>query len=286
MKATSLNRKIKKFSEEERLYFNRKRLTNEQYHLCHKAVSSSALKEFHFGKNPSFCYQKYIKKTVPHAPSDAMIIGSATHKLILEPKDFNKEFAVFDGRKAGKVWTEFKEQHQGVDIITKAVYDDISAMRDAVMKNPEANKLLSGGTAEDSVFWRDKETSVLCRARSDYQKMVGSSKILVDLKTCKTAEPINFTKDLINLGYFLQQAMYMDGFNAQAFAFVAVEKSSNTVQVYTLDDMFQEAGHLLYREALEKWAECLQNKNWPTYAEGVTELVPPTWWLNKVMAYE
>jgi exodeoxyribonuclease VIII len=255
--------------------------------LCTEAVSSSALKELYYGKNPQYCYQKYIAKTIPNKQTDAMLIGSATHKLILEPRSFNKEFAVWSGgRRAGGEWKAFKEFHDDKDIITQAQYDEIRYMRDAVRNNSEASTLLSNGEAERSVFWRDEETNVLCRARADYQKQSGSSNILVDLKTCMSAEPEKFAKDLINLGYPLQEAMYREGFKADAFAFVAVEKGTNTVQVYTLDDLFDQAGHFIFRQALERWAECLETKVWPTYRTGVSQLDCPEWWANKVLAYE
>lgn len=284
MKSESLNKKIKKFDNNDRLYFHRYRLSNEEYHKCNEAVSSSALKELHHTKNPYWCYQKYIARTVPHKQTDAMLIGSATHKLILEPRSFHKEFVVWHGgRKAGKDWQVFKDENAGLDIITQSAFDDIRKMRDAVHACPEAAKLITGGVAEESVFWRDEETSVLLRARADYKKEVNGSKILIDLKTCLNAEPQKFTKDLINLGYPIQQALYLDGFQADAFAFLVVEKVSNTVQVYTLDDVFNEVGHLIYRQMLEQWKEHLETDIWPTYFTGPHELNCPEWFSNKVL---
>ena len=62
-----------------------------------------------------------------------MIIGSATHKLILEPRLFKKEFAVWEGgRKAGGEWKAFKEYHIDKDILTKDQFNEIKKMRDAV----------------------------------------------------------------------------------------------------------------------------------------------------------
>jgi hypothetical protein len=283
---TRTENKSGKLLNGDRLYFSADKLTNLEYHSITNAVSSSALKELYYGKNPSYCYKKYIERIVPHKQSDAMLIGSATHKLILEPSTFNHEFAVFNGRKAGKAWIEFKEEHGHQDIITQVQYNDIQKMRDAVLRCPEAAQLLSGGEAEQSVFWRDEETGVLCRARADYKKIVNGKTILVDLKTCISAEPEKFAKDLVNLGYPLQEAMYREGFQADAFAFVAVEKVTNTVQVYTLDDLFDQAGHFIFRQALERWAELLPQKQWPSYREGVTQLDCPEWFANKVLAYE
>lgn len=287
-RVTRVTNRTAKMADNERLYFHRYKLTNEQYHAISGAVSSSALKDLYHTKNPSWCYEKYIAKTVEHKQSEAMLIGSATHKAILEPRSFKSEFVVWEGgRKAGGEWKAFKEHHAKKDIISLVQWQGIQKMREAVARNTEASNLLSGGEAEQSVFWRDQESGgVLCRARADYQKTINGSKILIDLKTCLTAEPEKFAKDLINLGYPIQEAMYREGFQADAFAFVAVEKGTNTVQVYTLDDLFDQAGYFIYRQALNQWGEYLQNNNWPTYRDGVSQLDCPEWWANKILTYE
>jgi hypothetical protein len=285
---THTGNKAAKLENGDRLFMSSNRLTNAEYHGIASAVSSSALKELYYGKNPQHCYKKYILKTIEHKQSEPMLIGAATHKLILEPKTFHHEFVVWEGgRRAGGEWKAFKEYHSGKDIITKVQYEEIKVMARAVRNHPEANKLLSGGDAEQSVFWRDEETGVLCRARADYIKPNGNSNILIDVKTCVSAEPEKFAKDLINLGYPLQQAMYMDAFKSTAFAFICIEKVTNTVQVYTLDDLFYEAGHFIYRQALEKWAGHLQADHWPVFTgEPIKQLDCPEWWANKILTWD
>lgn len=285
MKATSLDRKIAKFGHSDRLYFHRYRLNNAEYHGCTNAVSSTALKDLYQNRNPRLCYEKYIARSLPFQQSEAMLIGAATHKIILELRSFKKEFAVWDGgRKYGKAYNEFKNDNADKSVISLDQYDHIRRMRDAVMRCPEANKLLSGGEAEQSVFWRDEETSLLCRARADYVKKVNGSKLLIDVKTCASAEPEAFTRELIRMAYPIQEAMYREGFQADAFAFIAIEKGDfNTVQVYDLDDLFDECGHLLYRQQLEKWAQYRDQDNWPTYREPVSTLECPEWFAAKTI---
>lgn len=278
--------KMGKLGGGDRLYIKAHLLTNAEYHDLILAVSSTALKEIHLGKNPSWCFKKYIKKEVKHKQSPAMLLGAATHKIILEPSTFKREFAIWDGRRAGNSWNDFKSKNHNKDILTRDEYKQICAMRDAVMLNPFAKNLLSGGEAETSVFWRDEETGVLCRARADYLKVSNNKRIIVDVKTCKSAEPKQFAKDLVNMGYPIQQGMYIDGFQADAFGFIAIEKETNTVQVYVLNSEFCEGANVEYKKALEKWAHCLQENKWPSYAEGITELEPPYWWLEKVYADE
>lgn len=276
--------KMAKLGGSDRLYFPVNLLTNAEYHDLNIAVSSTALKEISQGKNPAWCYRKFIKKEIPHKQSTAMLIGSATHKLILEPKTFHHEFVVWDGRRAGKEYNAFKDRNYAKDILTREEFNQIQAMRDAVFACPEAALLLSGGEAETSVFWRDPDTGVLCRARADYFKISNGKRIVIDVKTCKSAEPQQFAKDLVNMGYPIQQGMYVDGFQADSFGFIAVEKETNTVQVYVLNAEFYEGAHVEYRKALDTWAKCLNNNEWPTYATGITELSPPYWWLEKVYA--
>jgi len=276
--------KMARLGEGDRLYFPVHLLTNTEYHDLNIAVSSTALKEISQGKNPAWCYRKYIRKEIPHKQSPAMLIGAATHKLILEPRTFHHEYVVWDGRRAGKEYNDFKTRHHNKEILTRAEYQQVESMQKAVMSNPDARALLSGGEAETSVFWRDAETGVLCRARADYFKISNGKRIVIDVKTCKSGEPVQFAKDLVNMGYPIQQGMYIDGFKADAFGFIAIEKETNTVQVYVLNSEFCEGAHVEYRKALDFWAKCLNNNEWPTYRQGITELDPPYWWLEKVYA--
>lgn len=285
MKSVTLNRKIRKFNNsDDRLYFTRQRLSNDEYHKCHQAVSSSALKDLYATKNPAFCHAKYIARIIPNKQTPAMMIGDATHCLTLEPRQFKKRFAIWTGgRKSGGEWKMFVEDHSGKTILKQEEYDQIRKIRDCVMRNPEANKLLTGCVFESSVFWRDPETGLLCRARADAIKQ-GKSKVVIDLKTTLCAEPNAFTRDLIKMNYPIQASMYLDGFQADAFAFIAVEKGDfNTCQVYSLDDDFDATGNYLYRQILEQWAECRDSGKWPTYAEGIKQLKAPEWWVNKII---
>ena len=75
--------------------------SNKDYHSYKEAISKSRLAKM------SVC-PSYFKwaETAEIKPSAEMVIGSATHKLILEPTDFDREFVVspnFDRRtKQGK----------------------------------------------------------------------------------------------------------------------------------------------------------------------------------------
>lgn len=284
MRAKTLDKKLPKF-DQDRLYFNRHRLSNENYHMVKQAVSSSALKELYNRKNPFYCYQKYVKRAIESKPTPAMEFGTAVHTMVLEPYMFGKRYAVWDGGvRRGKAWDAFKDDNMGKSIITVADFEKIKDINNSVKSHPKARELLKGGEAEKSVFWRDELTGVMCKARCDYIKQIGDQRVIIDLKTCKSAEAEQFTKDAVNLGYPIQQAMYMDGFKADAMCFICIEKDElNTVAVHKFDSELAECGNLVYRQMMEQWAQCLNSKHWPSYAEGITELHCPAWYANKIL---
>lgn len=65
-----------------------KQESNKDYH-SNSAVSKSTLCKMAI--NPE--YYKWCLDN-PQPPTDDLIVGSAFHKLVLEPDDFDKEFAV------------------------------------------------------------------------------------------------------------------------------------------------------------------------------------------------
>lgn len=243
-------------------------------------------------------------------PTAAQRIGSAAHKLILEPDTFGDEFAVapdVDRRtKDGKaLWAEFVEENAGKVVLNESEMDQLEAMRDAVMAHPAARGLLSSvpGRAELSAYWRDAETGVLCRCRPDFWRADG---IIVDLKTTDDASPEEFGRSILKWRYHVQAAMYLDGTRAAAeqgggldlivdpaqgegfaaipehFLFIVVEKKPpHAVAVYKLDSLSLAHGTAEYRRDLARFAECLANDSWPAFGETVLQTGLPEWFLRR-----
>ena len=95
----------------------------------------------------------------PEPPTQAMIVGSATHSAILEPDLFVKEWGRLpdgDGRsKAIKKAKADLVTQFGVDHILKPdVYDNVLEMRDSVFGNVLALDLLDGADARALAFER------------------------------------------------------------------------------------------------------------------------------------
>lgn len=101
------------------------------------AVNFSTLKVM--GVSP--LHYRHAVERPQSEPSDAMILGSATHKAVLEPDEFGEDFVVwtgpklpanfvtYEGRRTGPAWTAFQEAHAGTTILTPKEVDAIENSR-------------------------------------------------------------------------------------------------------------------------------------------------------------
>ena len=246
--------------------------TNAEYHGYREAISKSRL------ANMSVCpaYFKWCEDN-PTEPSEDMVLGSAFHKIVLEPETFDKEFMImphFDRRtKEGRLGYENlmnKVQGHAITLITKEQYDTICGMRYSIMSNPYARKLINGNI-EQSMYWTDELTKVNCKCRPDVWRRVADRVVITDLKSAKSVMPNEFMRDCVKYHYDLQTAMYRDGVSKVLgvpkenidFVFIAVEKKPPyLLNIMQADTYVIQKGEADFREYIGTYAECLETHNW------------------------
>lgn len=196
-----------------------------------------------------------------------------------------------------ELWADLVEMNRatndGKTIISAEDFDQISAMRDAVMAHKSAGALLAPdrGMAELSAYWRDPETGALCRCRPDFLRKDG---LVVDLKTAIDASPDGFSSAMNAIRYDVQAAFYLDGLREaiaqgredlpapKAFVFVAVEKTAPyAVATYLVPAETIEIGRREYRADLNRYAECAASNTWPGYGDAIQPLGLPEWRLRR-----
>ena len=235
--------------------------------------------------------QKSIKhfKTAFNSQTQAMLEGSALHKLVLEPESFFLEYAIapdVDKRtKAGKTeWAEFAAENEGKELLTSKQMEQIGSMNDAVFGHPLARTLLTGGEAEVSYFW--EREGIPCKCRPDYLIDGDEGEILIDLKSTLDASPKGFIKSIANFRYDVQASWYMDGVEAvtgvlpEEFIFVAVEKTAPyAVACYTLDVMSLSYGEAKATRDFNKFKGWVEGEadQWEGYNPELVELQLPPW---------
>jgi len=161
----------------------------------------------------------------------------------------------------------------------QAVIRDMVA---AVRAHPIASQLLDPdkGKAEQSAFWLDDEHGIWRRGRFDWL----AGRVIVDYKTCQSADPASIAKAVANYGYAMQDQWYRDAARAVAgienpeFVFVFQQKTAPyLVTVAQLDLTAQARGRELNQRAIRTYVECMATDTWPGYVDDVALISLPKW---------
>lgn len=219
----------------------------------------------------------------PQADTDALIFGRAMHTYILESEKFLSEFFVFDyeGRpdrsktmaaNENKIWkTELMVQNHNKTLLDADSYFRIGAMNVALKSNTAVRKLISFCDKEKTLEWKDPETGILCKARTDMSESVKTGTVL-DLKSCQDASYSKFRKTLFDYHYYLQMAHYANGLEAvtgrphERQIIIAIEKEApHGFGIYQLDEMTMNFARAVCNKIYRLHAECLEKNHWPGY---------------------
>jgi hypothetical protein len=218
--------------------------------------------------------------------SEALRIGRIAHRAILEPKEFEAEFATLyavkpDGMKfstrEGKDW-KLAREGEGRSIITFEQAEFLSASAKSISTHKTAGKMLKAGRAELSVTAELDGIPVKCRV-----DFATEGNALVDLKTARDASKRGFQRAIVDRGYHRQAAFYLDvckaaGLEKKHFTFLAVEKEPPfLLGCYRLDEQAIHQGRTEYRRLLELYAKCKAEDSWPGYPDTLEEIGLPQW---------
>jgi exodeoxyribonuclease VIII len=242
------------------------------------AVHWSTLKEMR--KSP--LHYRY-RELNPLEPTPAMLLGQGAHTAILEPLQFLRDYALFEGeRRQGKVWDAFEAANASKTILKRPEYDLCVAMQEAVRAHPEASKYLAAGRAEQVVTWTDEETGLPCKLRADWLCDVPGLAVLIDVKSTATIDAALFGATAARMGHYAQVAMYWRGLQAAGLPMpaklIAVEsKPPHDVAVFDITADVLTAGTEEVRELLQKVAECRAKGKWPGRYAAEQPLQLPAW---------
>ena len=172
-------------------------------------------------------------------------------------------------------------------IVKPELWDRARRMRDGVMDNEDAVYLLKVGEPELSVWGSHEPTGQLIKCRADWFRPDG---ICADLKTCACSSPEQFARDCAKFGYDLQEVHYTTTLNSAGqfcnlFAFIAVESEPPYLcQVYQLKNRSCLAAQQCYEKAMKDLEECKTFDRWPGYAEPVSSIELPGYYLKQLEA--
>lgn len=238
----------------------------------------------------------------PKPPTDAQIIGTLTHSLILCCR---QDFAVVPDDAPAKPtksqleaekpspksiasiawWKNFREDNPGKELIGTEESINLVAMREAIFAHPDAAEILKRPGNNEVACWKTHEpTGLLIKGRADRVTSDNSDYIVIpDLKTVPRggAARDEFTRDIYKWGYYRQAAFYLDLFGATFFIFIVVEKEPPyAVACYPLNARSVQLGRSENERDLALVKRCSQLGHWPAYPAGLGEISVPEWALK------
>lgn len=249
-------------------------LSMEEYHND-PAIGSSGIKEIiksplrYWANSPLNPDRPKNEKT----PSESL--GTAYHTLILEPEKWNYKI---------------KEKVKSTSVegfIGEGDYKKLQEMKSALESNPRHKEVLSGGKSECSIFWRDRQTGIMCKIRVD----MFAPEWVSDLKTCSSVDSKDLFWDFPRYGYDISGAMYSEGMQnlklmistgykmppefsqefvdrfmareKQIFSFVFQEKEyPYLTRAWLMSPYVTEIGLDKFRKGLEIYQECTMTGKW------------------------
>ena len=233
---------------------------------------------------------KAFEANTPMADTPALRIGRPIHTAILEPEHFFDAVTVWGGgmkadgvtpttSKNSKAYKEFllEAKNLGLEVIDPDEYHLCQDLAGVVSSHPLAKQYLSGGQAEQSIFWTHPVFGMKCKIRVD---MLHSDKF-VDLKSTVDVGLESFGRSANKYEYHVQGAFYQDGIQALTgkklpFFIVAIEKVRPfDLVVYEVPDAALELGRSIYEDRLLKVKQCRESGYWPGVSEGLATLELP-----------
>lgn len=264
------------------------------YHSDKRAIGNSGLKEIL--DCPALYFGQNLDATRPPADerdSAGQQFGNMAHCVLFEHDKFAARYRVGPDvhSKALKAWKDFAATlPEGCEGIKPTQYASATKIREQALALPDLRETLlhPEGRGEVSAYWRDERTGVLCKCRPDWVMPAGDGGVvLFDAKTFSTGDTQEFGRQVPRMAYHLQAAWYGDGYarasgkNVLAFVFIVIGNEwPHPINLVMLDDEAIRTGQLMYRRALDIYAECLKTGTWPGYAPGIKTINLPKWALE------
>jgi len=214
-------------------------------------LSFSSLKAF--SRSP-LAFLEY--KLAPRKETPAMAFGTLVHRAVLEPDKYETTTTIFEGRRAGARYEDFKLENAGKDILTPREAMDIRTIAGRIHDHPFAGPLVRDCQHYEYPFTMIME-GVPHRGIIDGL----SAYSIIDLKTTSKVDRMSLQRQIYDFKYYMQAAIYqraaqMLGFDCKAYFIVAVESAApHHVQIVELEEDYIARGHIEWEELLTRWKD-------------------------------
>jgi hypothetical protein len=258
------------------------------YHAdpCPEPSLSSTIARVIIEKSPMHAFLAHPRLSPQPAEDDAterMDFGAAAHDILLEGGT-GKIMLVDaeDWRTKAAREARDKARADGMVPVLPKQYDRIMAMVNAArafVAKTELRGIWGDGEGERVMVWQ--EDGFWMRSRLDW--ITADRGLVLDYKTCESAQPDAFIRQLARMNYDMQAAFYRRGVTAltgkpPAWAFLAQETDAPyACSLVGMSESYWAIADAKVERAVGIWKRCMMSKNWMGYDTRIHYATPPTW---------
>ena len=253
------------------------KLTNQDYHNDPR-ISSSLIKE----AKRSLRHFKLRWEFGGSEQTDAQAFGTAAHEFILQGK--SDSFVVHEFKsKQTKEYKEYKKQNEGKLLLDASDFERLKRMKEAFYNHDFLNFNIPQSVIERS-FFSNEESGLSVKARPDAYIDNGDSLAIFDYKTTISANPKSFQRSIVEYGYDISAAHYMEVVGrvlekpVEEFYWIAQEKSSPyEVMIYKFDVSWRLEALAERNMVLNRIVSSFMDDYFPGYSKDIQTLTKPEW---------
>lgn len=234
-----------------------------------------------------------VKKKITKAMQSGTLIDLA----LLEPDKFREgvsHWVVPEGlnlmTKEGRQW---KTDHPGLpalksvsDSPIEASAEDVRGMIESIMRHKLMRRVVEESQKQESFFCYHGSSGILRKCRLDMRTADNENRMtIVDLKSTGLGGTAlgKFSHHAAHMNYHVQDAFYSDVCRDLTgedpyFVFCVVErKPPYLVRMFQIHQSGKDAAREEYNKALDRYAKCKADGQWPAYPEKVEVVELPRW---------
>lgn len=220
-------------------------------------------------------------------------LGTVAHALMLQGLEIAVVLDYPDWKKSEPRMLRDAARAAGrIPILTKhwgRIQAMVAAGKAQLAAHKEAKNAFSDGKPEQTLVWVD-DHGVQCRARLDWLK--DSRKGFSDYKsTGMTANPEAISRSLFGASWDVQEAFYRRGLKKLGYeaegVFVCQEDSPPyALSAIGFNPLIMRVADGKVQMAIDLWAKCLKENNWPGYPDRTCYPEMPKWMEERAMEKE
>lgn len=262
-----------------------------EYHAdpCATPSLSSSIAQVLLRESPRKAWHQHprLNPNYREAHDGKFDLGTCAHAVLLE-NDASKIVIVDADDWRTKA---AKEQRQAANAAGKTAllarhYDDVRRMADAALAfiaNSEISEYWFDSESELSGVWQEGPIWLRCR----FDKITKDRRVIQDYKSTTDASPEGFSRQLVRMGYHIQDAFYRRGalaLGAKRPEFVFVAQSCEPpyeCSLHGCDPALREIADAEVERAIGIWRDCMAKKEWPSYDGRIHWAMPTVWQMRE-----